>query len=144
MAHYAFIPGTAKWAKLDRPDTKFGTQYTIDLYLDKEGLKAYKESGLAVELRKDEEGTFIKLRRDVGKLFDGMPEKPKKLRWDEKTKQYVDFDQLIGNGSKVIAKVQVYETKRGLTGHRLEAVAVHELVEYKAPDEAEDQDDFPF
>lgn len=143
MAHYSFIPGTAKWAKLDRPDTKFGPQYTIDLYLDKEGLKAYKDSGLAVELRKDEEGTYIRLRRDVSKLFDGMPEKPKKLIWSAEEDKYVDFDRLIGNGSKVIAKVQVYETKRGLTGHRLEAVAVDELVQYDAPVD-EDQDDLPF
>lgn len=42
-------------------------------------------------------------------------------------KDGVPVTQLLGNGSEVVIKVVVYDSKKG-KGHRLEAVQVHKLV----------------
>lgn len=135
MAKHLFISGTAKWAKLDQPDQKYG-YYGLDLYLDSEGVKLFKDSDLALKLKDKGDGAFISPKRDPAKLLEGMDEKPKKLirNGDE----YVPFDGLIGNDSKVTCKLQVFKTKNGM-GHRLEAVAVEELVPYEG-----DEGELPF
>ena len=138
MSRYLFLTGTCKWAKLDKPDEKYGN-YTIDLYLDKGSMKQFKESGLGLKIRDNEEGTFIKLRRDPERVLEGMPEKPRKLIYDAEKGEYLPFEALIGNGSTVNCKVEVYDSQKG-KGHRLEAVAVENLVPYG---DEEDQD-LPF
>lgn len=134
---YWFFMGKVKWAKLDKPDEKYGF-YTINLYPDKATWLRIKEAGLRVETKTDDDGEFIRLRRDPDKLLEGMDEKPKKLIFEDG--EYKPFTKAIGNGSLVEAKVQVYDSARG-KGHRLEAVAVHDLIPYEADEE---QSDLPF
>ncbi len=126
---FIYITGTAKWAKVFKPDEKYGN-YTLDLYVDPKTLKKAQGEGLPVKVREDEEGTFIKLRRNPNKLFDGMSEQPEVLLHNEDGK-YEKLDKLVGNGSLVTCKVCLYDTQMG-TGHRLEAVAVENLVEYQS------------
>lgn len=124
---YVFFLGKCQWAKLDKPDEKYG-YYGIDLFLDKDNLKKFKESGLTLKIHKDDEGNeYVRFRREPDKLLEDMPEKPKKLIFEDG--KYAAFDQLIGNGSLVEVKVQVYDSQKG-KGHRLEAVAVHDLIPY--------------
>ena len=127
-----YFEGTAKWAKVNRPDKEYG-HYSIDLYMDKDALAAFKESGCRVELKTDDEGTYARFRRNPANLFDDQPEKPKLLTIiggeDLDSFEYQPLEGNIGNGSKVIVKVAVFQTKKG-KGHRLEAVAVKELVPY--------------
>lgn len=136
MTKYFFLTGTAKWCKLDQPDAKYGF-YGLNLYLDKSGMEKFRESGLRLEIKKDDEGEFIRLRRDPEKLREGDDPKPKKLIFEDG--EYKPFTKLIGNGSFVTAKVQVYDSKKG-PGHRLDAVAVETLVPYE---DGEDED-LPF
>lgn len=142
MAKYIFLTGIAKWAKVHKPDQKYNF-YGLDLYLDKDSMKAFKESGLSLEIREGDDGSYIRPRRDPEKLFEGMSEKPKVLIRDGSDEDgkpvYVPFADNIGNGSFVTCKIEVFETKRGM-GHRLEAVAVENLVAY----DGGDNDDLPF
>lgn len=136
MAKYWFFTGKAKWAKLDKPDEKYGF-YSINFYPD--DIPEFKKTGLGLKFHDDDMGTYVRLRRDPDKLLEGMPEKPTKLIYDPETKAYEPFDRLIGNGSLVEVKIQVYDSMKG-KGHRLEAVAVHNLIPYGD----DDQGDLPF
>jgi hypothetical protein len=131
-----FFTGMAKWCKLDKPDERYGF-YGLDLYLDKPSMKRFKESGLNLKIHKNDDGEYVRFRRDPEKLRDQDPEKPRKLIFEDG--EYKPFDGLIGNGSFVEVKVQVYDSQKG-KGHRLDAVAVHELVPYGQ----EEDEDLPF
>lgn len=136
-----YLTGKCKWAKLDVPDKEYGL-YSIDLYPDEGSWKKFKESGCAVQERQDDDGeNYIRLRRDPKKLFDGMPEKPEKFLYvthEDGTSTYEPFEKLIGNDSVVNCKISVFDTRRG-KGHRLEAVAVENLVPY-----GDDDHEYPF
>jgi hypothetical protein len=122
-----FFSGTAKWTgkKLNKFD-----KYTTDLYLDDASLAIFKTSGIRVSPKTDQDGeTFYKLSRSKeltkkdGETIDLGP--PEFLNADGS-----EFTGLIGNGSKVTVKVAVYDTGAG-KGHRVEAIRIDNLVEYK-------------
>jgi hypothetical protein len=118
--------GIAKWAKVKTPEEFRGTsKYSIDLYLDKDELSRFRGLDLAVKIRKDDSGTFVKLSRYTEKEFKGerVTFEAPKLWYNGEA-----FDGLIGNGSKVTCRVTVYGDK--VKAHRLEAVRIDELVEY--------------
>lgn len=139
MSGFYFFTGPCKWAMLDKMDEEYRC-YKIDVYLDKENLKKFYDSGLQLKIRSDDEGDYVTFRRKVDSLLEGQQEKPKKLINQEG--EYVPFDALVGNGSIVTAKVDVYNLKKIKgTGHRLEAVAVESLVPYEG---SGDQSDLPF
>lgn len=124
--HYYFT-GTVKWAKVRKPDEKYN-DYKINLYPDKESLNLIKESGVQVEPKEDEDGTFYTFRRKNTQLIKNKVEEfgaPKVLNADN-----TEYDGLVGNGSKITAKVAVFDTMKG-KGHRLEVVRVEELVPYE-------------
>lgn len=136
-----YISGIAKFPRLKQPDEQYDN-YSIGVILDPASEAEYANSGMQMKPRSWEGDTFITFRR---------PEK--KLIKDELVKfgppKVVDKDNnpitvLVGNGSKVTLKVIVYDSRKG-KGHRLEAVRVDELVEFKptpkadAPKEASKQ-----
>lgn len=126
--------GIAKWAKVKTPEEFRGTsKYSLDLYLDHAQLEDFRDLGTSVKIRKDDEGSFVKLSRYTEKEFKGekvLYEAPKVWKDGEA------FEGLIGNGSKVTCRVSVYGDK--IKAHRLEAIRIDELVEYnpenKSPD----------
>lgn len=132
-----YFSGTAKWAKLKNPD-KFG-KWSINLYVDADTRKAIRATGSKLTAKEDDDGFFYtfgrKTRASWGEvnpptvvLADGTP-----------------FDGLIGNGSKVTVKIEVYDFKAGVDaqgnayaagkGTRLVGVRVDELVVYQKPEE---------
>lgn len=122
-AHHLFVPdeynGVKKWK--------------VDFYPD--DMQKYDAAGLRLHKKDGEYGKFVRFNRDVTKNF------PKKGAVEFEAPEVKDADgnpwpadKAIGNGSKATVKVDVYETRMG-KGHRLEAVRIDELVEYKPEEE---------
>lgn len=127
---YYKLSGMCKWAKVRKPDPEYNN-YTINVYLDEPSLQKFRESGMTMTPKADEDGEYITFRRPVEKLMKGEVVKfsaPPLFEADGKT----EFEGLIGNGSNVEIKVTVFDTKKG-RGHRLEGVRVLKLVEYNLP-----------
>jgi hypothetical protein len=121
-----YFSGECKWAKLYKPDDKYGN-YTIDVKLDEPSIEMYKKAGCQGQIK---EG-FVTFRR-----------KPKVLTkkgevWELGAPQVFDAGgmpttDLVGNGSIVTVKVVTYPTQKGI-GTRLESVKVDKLVKYEPP-----------
>lgn len=129
---YINLSGVAKWVRIATPDPLYDN-YSVNLYLDEKSRKAFDESGLRLEPKTDEDGTFIKLRCPTSKLIKNELvafEAPKAI---DKNKNPID-PWIIGNGSRVRCNVIVFDTRKG-KGHRLLEVMVTDLVEYKRDNE---------
>lgn len=109
---YIYLKGKAKWFRHLTPDPEYA-KYQHDLYLDDESLEKFKllqERGVKNKLRKDEDGYYIKVGRPVGiKLKSGITQPlmpPIVLKADGITPV---GNEMVGNGSDVITKCEVYE-----------------------------------
>lgn len=140
---YHFFQGRANWAHVKRPN-KFDN-YSIDLIVDKDTKKAIKGTGLkgnAKDTLDTDEPYFTfrrksTLRKKTGEIVEMSA--PKVTLADG-----TEFDGLIGNGSKVTVKIEVYDFDAGKgpdgtpynagKGSRLEAIRIDELVEYVKPE----------
>jgi hypothetical protein len=127
-----YLTGIGKWVKPypGQEDTKFGKKAVMDLYLDQQGLMNYQASGSRIKLRDDEEGTFIKLTRNVDQVINDKPLGHPVVIMKDDNGDYQPFDRLIGNGSKVVAKITTFDTKFG-RGTRWEALEVVDHVAYE-------------
>ena len=122
-----YFSGTARWAKVHKPDDKY-KNYTLDLYMDDASKKAYMKSGLQLKDRVDEDGEhYVTLRMPSVRMVKGKPEEGKP---DVLDKDGNPTKALIGNGSEVTCKVEIYEWD-GRVGHRLQAVRADKLVEFE-------------
>lgn len=138
-----YFRGIGKWCKVHTPDKTYGN-YTLDLYPDELSWELYNDSGLDLKKRENEDGTFIKLRREPERLIAGDVVNiggPKVWILDSEGNK-TEFTENIGNGSRIVCKVSVYQGRRGV-GHRLEEVLVEDLVEYKTA-EVVNEEIFPF
>lgn len=140
--------GKTKWAKPTKLDEKFDN-YQMPLYMDEKSWADFKESGARTEIKKD---------KDTGEEFTTFKRRHKEMNWKKGEMQengpakvfikndegeYVPFDGLIGNGSEVSVRVDVFDTRNG-KGHRLVSVGVDKLVEYN-PDKVDSNvPDMPF
>lgn len=132
---FFYFTGVAEWAKVQKPDEKYQV-YTVDVYLDQQSLKLFKDSGLQLELRDDPKdatkGPFVKFRRPVTKkVREELIKMGPPTVLLEQDGEYIPFTDNIGNGSEVTVKVRVYDTMKG-KGHELDTIAVTSLVEYKS------------
>lgn len=125
---YIKVTGPCKWAKINKPDEKYGN-WQITVYPDDASLKRIQDSGLQVGPKKDDDGINYTFRRPQRKIIKG---------------EMVEFDKpefkgtlpdgvFMGNGSVVTVDVAVYDTMKG-KGHTLMSVKLEKLVEFK-PDE---------
>lgn len=142
-----YVSGTAEWAQVKRPN-KFGN-WSINVYADKATRKSLKELGLRANPKEGNEeygdGWFLTFRRPTSAMWKGVQTDlaPPKVVLADGT----EFDGLIGNGSKVTVKLEVYEYKGGTDAKglsyeggkaaRLVSVRIDELVEYVANSENE-------
>jgi hypothetical protein len=136
---YVFLTGKAYWAKIKKPDLDY-QKYSIDIYLDEPSMEKFDDSGIKVQKKINDLGTYVRFSRKMSEVFKGEVKEmgpPSTLIF--KDGEYKPFDDYIGNGSFVTVKVQVYDTQKG-KGHRLEAVAVENLVPY----EQHADEDMPF
>ena len=123
--------GTAMWASITTPNTRFEPKYSIDLVVDNDTAHSLKKEGFNVKFDK-EEGPTITIKRNVNGP-NGMIRKAPKLLDGSKN----EMDCLVGNGSKVRVQARSWEMNRNgqqFKGLELQAVQVLELVQYSSGD----------
>ncbi len=134
-----------KWAKVRSPDEKYDN-YQVPLYLTPESWALFKESECQLKEYTDDDGKYVVFKRRVREFNYAKKEDVENGPPDIKIfdgKEYVPLPEaLIGNGSLVTVRVDVYDTRNG-KGHRLVSVGVDKLVEYGGNTLAE-QLDMPF
>lgn len=120
------ISGTARWASLTKPNTKFEPVWTIDLMLSADDAKSLKKDGFNV--KKDDDGHFLKIKRRTVKRNLDPAEPPRVV--DSKNNEW--DGKLIGNGSQVKVKFAgfEYDETKPLAAY-LNAVQVVDLVSYE-------------
>ena len=127
-----FISGMGKWCKVYKPDTKFEPQYSVQLFPDDDGWDVWEEMRLGGKPKEDEDGKYVTFRRKLATSWSNDIGPPEVV--DSKGQP---FKELIGNGSTITCKVEVYDTPKG-PGHRLLAVRVDKWVKYEAPSAPEE------
>lgn len=138
---YVYLSGKGAWMhRLFELDDFRGTKsWNMTLYLDPKSWQTFKAEGLQNKVKEDDEGKFISLRRPLVKPWKARPGEPSEFEapivrmsdgdlWD-------DNGPLLGNGSKVTVKLEVFNTRLG-KGSRLAEVRVDELVEYVKPEDS--------
>jgi len=142
---YYYFKGKAFWAKIKNPDLKYECR-SLDLHFDDESYQMFKDSGLQLKVKETEDGSsYVRLRRPLTRVTkdkEVIDVGPPQVLLKNDAGDYVPFDDFIGNGSDVIAKVRVYETSRG-KGHELVVVAIDNLVPYEQAEEVGGED-LPF
>ncbi len=144
------IRGPIAWAKLGKPQpgyTKSQLEWSFDLGVDKDGLKALQEAGVSIkkyvkpkvnEKNGKDHATgldYIKFARREIKA-DGTPAQPIRIV-DRKGNDFDAERTKIGNGSIVNVKFAVNETQNGDMKPAVVAVQIWDLQEYG------DGEDFP-
>lgn len=128
---FFYLEGEVKWAKVKEPVLKYGSKTEYEWCVDFK--PANEAEFLATKTQKKIKDGFAKLSRDPER-FDKegniVKEEPPKVLIRTEDGTNVPFDGLVGNGSKVIAKIAVYDTRMG-KGTRLEGFVVLDLVPYE-------------
>ncbi len=149
---YIKVKGKVKWAKVYEPDVFNNTERFIMNFYPADGGEWEKitKSGIQLVPVEDEDGKFIKPRRDHKRLindevvFFTPPEisGAVNVRYEVDGKQVWSYHKgdkvervgekkLIGNGSTVVLDIAVFDTAKD-KGHRLMSINVLDLVEYEA------------
>ena len=139
------IRGKAYWAKVlgeplrndNYPENP--RQWSVDVAVDAKTLETLKEAGLFGKIKNkgDERGSFITFKRKEFKSGGTTANQAIKIvdhhgnAWDKR--------KLIGNGSEVNVRFNIYEDRRGGKNPAILAIQVWDLVTYEAPN----REDFP-
>jgi len=129
----AVVNGTAYWASIKTPNTKFEPVYTVNLVVDDDTANDFASRGH--KIKQMDEGPSIVIKRKVNGP-NGMVRTAPRLLDAEKN----EVNYSVGNGSKVLVQYNEYEgeNKYGpYSGLDLQAIQVLDLVEYRSEDGAE-------
>ena len=97
------VKGIAKWAHVQKPDDRFPpAKYSIMLEVDDDAAKELRDAGLRV--KKEADKNVFKVKRNVLRVDGSEAGKPAVVN-----AQAEPFNELIGNGSKVIVQIKPYE-----------------------------------
>ena len=126
------ISGTAYWASVITPNTKFDADgvWTIDVgNLDDLNKKKAQKDGLTVKNKGDEKEDFVTIKRKVRNAKGSLNRQPNVV---DANKRLIT-ETMVGNGSKVNVLYEPFEWnfggKTGVSAD-LRAVQVTELVPY--------------
>lgn len=131
----AIQEGTAYWANVTTPNTKFEPVYTVDLVVDEDVANDYESRGFKVKtLTVNDEvvGRAINIKRKVNGP-NGMVRKSPKLL--DRNKEAID--EIVGNGSRVKVQFNEWEVENkygNFKGLDFQAMQVLDLVSYKSAD----------
>ena len=131
------ISGTAYWASVITPNTKFDADgvWTIDVgNLDDLNKKKAQKDGLTVKNKGDEKEDFVTIKRKVRNAKGSLNRQPNVV---DANKRLIT-ETMIGNGSKVNVLYEPFEWnfggKTGVSAD-LRAVQVTELVPYSTEED---------
>ena len=126
------ISGTAYWASVINPNTKFDADgvWTIDVgNLDDLNKKKAMKDGLTIKNKGDDKGDFVTIKRKVRNAKGSLNRQPNVV---DAQKRLIT-ETMVGNGSKVNVLYEPFEWnfggKTGVSAD-LRAVQVTELVPY--------------
>ena len=131
----AIQEGTAYWANVTTPNTKFEPVYTVDLVVDEEVANDYESRGFKVKtltVQDEVVGRSINIKRKVNGP-NGMVRKSPKLL--DRNKEVID--EIVGNGSRVKVQFNEWEVENkygNFKGLDFQAMQVLDLVSYKSAD----------
>lgn len=137
MSDYIWLQGKAKWAKLSAPD-KYGN-WSIQVYPTPKSLEEFRalkeKRNLLNQEKRDDDGSYFIFRRPTQKMMRGKVvgfAPPEVLKADGESPLR---ESIIGNGSDVTVKVEVYGyTPPGASKQsyatRLNSVRVDNLVPF--------------
>jgi len=120
------LEGTAFWASVKTPNTKYEPTYSVNLIVDDEVAEDFKERGFTIKLM--DEGSAIVFKRRVNGPRGMIREAPKLY---DRMKNEIDCQ--VGNGSKVRVQYKEWESQRNGTTYRgldFMAMQVIDLVAY--------------
>lgn len=154
---YDFLQGKAKWCKLTTPDTAFGdSKWKLTLYPNAASyekiLKLKEAPAIMNVIQKDEDGYYINISRKTSIVISGKVQgmdPPVLLDGSRKTDdgQYMPLPSgiLIGNGSDVTVKIEIYTwpkkgMKSGGRAIRLKSVLVNTLIPFEIKKDFSDGD----
>ena len=129
----AIAEGTAYWASIKTPNTRFEPVYTVNLVVDDETANDFASRGH--KLKQMDEGQAIIIKRKVNGPNGMVRPAPRLL---DVNKQEVNY--AVGNGSKVKIQYAEYEGSNKFGDYKgldLQAVQVLDLIEYRSEDGAE-------
>ena len=127
----AVLEGTAYWAFVTTPNTKYDPVYSVNLVVDNETASDFEDRGFTV--KQMEEGPAIIIKRKVNGP-KGMVRKAPKLIGRNLEPLTVN----VGNGSKVKVKYKEWESTwngRNFKGLDFIKMQVIDLVEYQSDDD---------
>ena len=130
----AVLEGTAYWAFVTTPNTKFDPVYSVNLVVDNETASDFEDRGFTV--KQMEEGPAIIIKRKVNGP-KGMVRKAPKLLGRNLEPLTVN----VGNGSKVKVKYKEWESTwngRNFKGLDFIKMQVIDLVEYQSDDDEDE------
>jgi hypothetical protein len=129
----AILEGSAYWAAVTTPNTKFEPAYSVNLVVDEATAEDFRARGFTI--KQMEEGPSILIKRKVEGKGGMVRQAPKLVDKNKNT-----LDAQVGNGSLVKVQYNEWEVtnKYGtFQGLDFQAMQVLELVEFGAPDGAE-------
>ena len=130
----AVLEGTAYWAFVTTPNTKYDPVYSVNLVVDNETASDFEDRGFTV--KQMEEGPAIIIKRKVNGP-KGMVRKAPKLIGRNLEPLTVN----VGNGSKVKVKYKEWESTwngRNFKGLDFLKMQVIDLVEYQSDDDEDE------
>lgn len=140
-----YLSGKGFWLHrlFELDDFRGSKHWSMRLYPDPKSFEEFKRMGLQQKRKKDEDGEFVTFRRNLLKPWKLKPGESPEFDPPKVTDEFGgpwDEDKLVGNGSEVTVKLEVYQTANG-PGARIEGVRIDKWVEYIPPQEGPNDTD---
>lgn len=127
----AVLEGTAYWAFVTTPNTKYDPVYSVNLVVDNETASDFEDRGFTV--KQMEEGPAIIIKRKVNGPKGMVRDAPKLVG-----RNLEPLTVNVGNGSRVKVKYKEWESTwngRNFKGLDFIKMQVIDLVEYQSDDD---------
>ena len=127
----AVLEGTAYWAFVTTPNTKFAPVYSVNLVVDNETASDFEDRGFTI--KQMEEGPAIIIKRKVNGPKGMVRDAPKLIG-----RNLEPLTVNVGNGSRVKVKYKEWESTwngRNFKGLDFIKMQVIDLVEYQSDDD---------